>query len=102
MSTLVKSLLDDALGAARQQDGPEWARVRTDLDDLRRRLDLADDHSACRWFERAAIDAVYDAVSALRSVESTDDPDWPALRDARLAGIVRVLRGIERSKAVAA
>lgn len=102
MSALVKSMLDDALGAASQQDGPEWARVRADLDDLRRGLDLADDRSMCRRFENDAIDAVYDAVSALRGVASTDDPDWPALRDARLAGIVRVLRSIERSRAVAA
>ncbi len=102
MSTLVKQQLDAALGAASQQSGPEWARVRVDLDDLRRRLDLADDRFACRWFERDAIDAVYDAVSALRSVESTDDPDWAAMRDARCAGIVRVLRAIERAQAVAA
>jgi hypothetical protein len=97
-----KDALDAALGAASAQPGPAWARIRVDLDDLRRRLVWRDDRVASRWPELNAIDAVYDAVSALREVESKDDADWPVLRDARLAGIVRVLREIEAARRAAA
>ncbi len=88
-----------ALGGAAQQSGALWARVTTDLDELRRRLCIADNRWACRAFAHEAEDAVFDAIPLLRAAVA-DDEDWPALRDARIAGILRTLATIREATSV--
>lgn len=91
--------LNVALGAAGAQPGAAWARITLDIDDMRRRLCIADNRRACRATAYDAEDAVLDALSLLRTV-ANDDEDWPALRDSRIAGVRAGLAAIRRETSV--
>lgn len=96
---LLVEALNTALGAAGSQPGPAWARITQDIDDMRRRLCIADNRHAWRATAHDAEDAVFDALSLLRTAEN-DDEDWPALRDSRIAGVRAVLVAICRETSV--
>jgi hypothetical protein len=97
----VVEAINAALGAAAQQTGPAWARITQDVGDLRRRLWIADRRHETRLSENEADDVIRDALAALRGYEN-DDSDWPALRDARIAGIRELLVSIARERSVIA
>jgi hypothetical protein len=90
-----------ALAALAQQSGPEWSQVSDDFEALRVALGVEAERPGYRFTANDALDEAFDAVSALREVNG-DAAAWRALRDARLAGIVLVLRSIERARRVAA
>ena len=87
-----------ALAALAQQSGPEWSQVSDDFEALRVALGVEAERPGYRFSANDALDEAFDAVSALREVNG--DAAWRALRDARLAGIVLVLRSIERARRV--
>jgi len=88
-----------ALAALAQQSGPEWSQVSDDFEALRIALGVEAERPGCRFSANDALDEAFVAVSALREVNG--DAAWRALRDARLAGIVLVLRSIERARRAA-
>lgn len=95
---LLADVLGRAIGSARQQPGPAWARIVADFEELRAALSLPEERGVYLASPIEAEDCVFDAGSLLRVVDGEED--WIALRDARLAGTAAVLKAIAKARSV--